>query len=679
MTNKCHWLGFVAAAAVVAGCGGSGGSVSAPRPSSSAKALPATASVVIKFGAQTSAAVRRSRKFVSPATSGVDILVYTHPQSTNPTAVAHVTADIGPSSTSCSADPGGTRTCTLAIPIDAGTYDFAFTLYDAAPAGGSFSSAHELGTGAVTKSIAVNADNVVSVAIDATIASLAISPGRQTFAIGSPGSFQIGVTPLDADNDTILATSADPYMNPVTISVTDTGSHMRLSLNGGAASSSVTSTALSDRITATYDGLGARGYFATVALAANAAAGASETLDSFYVSPLEMDFSNFGQTAVLTVDEPHATGAFAVMPVTCGGVASASPVQGSGETQTFTITGAQANGTCNFIASNEDGSLSGRDFVDLYTPGPVPTGVIYETPGGSLGVFSSYSIAKFSSSQPPLTTVQQDAYTNRTTLKSPSGIARDRNGFIYVSDDLTTQIDVFNPTVNDNMAPASIIAGPATGLNVPRLVRIGPNNTIYVLNTGNAAVAQADPNATITVYAAGSSGNATPLKTISLSGLSGSDKFFGLAIDPSGNMYTLGSLSTNTTAGTLYEISAASSGPAVVLRSISGASTLISDPRQVALDTNGNAYVTSNVYDGFLEFGPTQSGNATPIFASDNQQATLNQPGPIVVEANGTVITTGLSSGSCGEYAVTFPAGSATATTEQCLFASDSSYSDISL
>ena len=501
---KRHWFGFVAAAAVIAGCGG--GASTSPIPSSPASAKPqaASASIVIKFGVQSGAASRRKRHFVSPATSGVDILVYTHPQSANPTAVAHVTADIGPSSASCAADPGGTRTCTLAIPIDAGSYDFAFSLYDAAPVSGGFSSAHLLGTGSVTKTIAVNADNVVSVAIDATIASIALSPGRQTFAIGTAGSFQIGVTPLDADADTILATSADPYMNPVTISVADSGSHMRLSLNGGSPSTSVVSSQLSDRITASYDGLGARGYTATVSAAASSATGAAETLDSFYVSPLEMDFTNFGQTATLTVDEPHATGAFGLAPITCGGVATASPVQGSGEVQTFTITGAQANGTCNFIVSNEDGSLSARDFVDLYTPGPVPSGVLYEVPGGSTGLFAGYTIAKPTAA--PVQVVEPDTYTNRTTLKSSSGIARDSLGNIYVADDQTQQISEFNPTVNDNMAPTAIVAGSATGLNVPRLVRIGPNNVIYVLNTSNIDVSQSDPNATITEYAAGSSG-----------------------------------------------------------------------------------------------------------------------------------------------------------------------------
>ena len=293
-------------------------------PSTAASA--ATTTISIRFpasGAQSS--FRRKPNFVSPATNGVDITVYTSPQSANPSPVAHLTADLGNASTLCTADPGGTRTCVVSLPIPAGTYDFAFVLYDRAPVNGSFSSASELGTGSVSKTIVRNADNSVSVAVDGLIASLALAPGRQTFSLGQAATFQLGVTALDADLDTILAGSADPYLNPVTIAVADTGgAHVLLSLDGGTPAKSVVSTKLSDRLTAVYDGDGAAGYSATVTASATGTSPASETLDSFTISSTFTNFTSYGASATIAIEEPHATGAFTTRAIVCDGVATAS-------------------------------------------------------------------------------------------------------------------------------------------------------------------------------------------------------------------------------------------------------------------------------------------------------------------------------------------------------------------
>jgi hypothetical protein len=659
-------LGFIAAAIAVAGCSG-GGKGLTPVVGGAAPGGSTSASILIKFPLQTTSSFKRNPKFVSPATNGVDIFVYAHPQSANPSAVAHLPTDVSPSSTACAPDPGGTRTCTVALPIVAGTYDFTFVLYDAAPVTGSFASAKQLGAGSTTKTIVRNADNLVTVAVNGTIASLALTPGRQTFAVGAPKTLAIGITPLDADLDTILAGSTDPYLNPITISVSDTGSHMALSLNGGAPATSVVSTQLSDRITLTYDGKARAGYYAAVSASATGATGASQTLDSFAVSTNETDFTQFGASATITVDEPHAIGPFSVQSFACGGVATASPIQGSGEIQTFTITAANANGTCNYVASNEDLTQSGRDFVDLYTPGPIPTGVVYAVPGGNLGIVTGYAITNGTIVQ----NIQNDTFSNRTTLLGAAGVARDKAGNIYVADFNAQQIDVFAPTANDNMLPTAIIAGSNTGLKTPRLVRTDAAGNIYVLNSLGT---QADPNASITVYAPGSSGNVAPIRTITFANVPG-NIYYGLAVDGPGNVYTTSVPSVNpNNVAYVLEFAAGASGAAVPIRTITGGNTQVSRPHGLAVDAAGNVYVTSDLYDNFSEYGPTQNGNAVPIFSSAGE---LNQPSAIAVEPDGTVLTTGLA--ASGEYIVTYPPGSVHATAQFQLYAADSPYSDISL
>ncbi len=666
MVKGCRNIAYVCSALAAAGC--SGGAQSTPttaftaRPSVTAAKPAAAARLTVRLPAHGAvSSFRRSREFVSPATSGVDIEVYTDPQAQNPTPVLHLTADLSSGSSACAADPGGTRTCTIALPITAGTFDFVLTLYDAAPVSGSFTSAHELGAGSVTKTIVRNADNVVSVAIDGTIASLALAPGRQTYHIETPATFAIGVTPLDADLDTILAGSADTYQNPVTVSVSDTGSHMKLSLNGGTPAVSVTSTQLLDRITAIYDGAGTRGYAATVTASASGATSASAFLDSFYVSPTTTNFTSYGTTATITADEPHAAGAFTLQSVVCGGVATASPGSGTGEVQTFTITSASSNGTCNYLVSSEDQSLTDRDFIDLYVPGPVPTNRLFVAPGGSAGFFNEYDLTHNGAIA---ANIDSDFYSNNTTLKGASGITRDASGYIYVADLITQAIDVFTPTVNDNMAPVRMLQGAATQLHQPRLVRIDSAGEIVVLNT----------NATITVYPPNSNGNVAPTRTITLGNLP-ADTFYGLALDGSDNIYTLGTIAA-TPAGTayLFELPAASSGPAVALRTITGSNTHINAPHGVTVDSGGNVYVTSDVYDNFSEFGPLQNGNASPMFSSS---AELNQPAGIVVEPDGTVVTNGLT--PHGQDIVTYPPGAVHAATEFMLSGEDSPNTDLSL
>ena len=97
-----------------------------------------------------------------------------------------------------------------------------------------------------------------------------------------------------------------------------------------------------------------------------------------------------------------------------------------------------------------------------------------------------------------------------TGLAFPAGIAIDSSLNIYVANAATDSVTVYAPGANGNVAPTATISGPSTGLNTPTGIALDSNGLIYVTNQGGYE----GGNISVTVYAAGASGNATPVTTI---------------------------------------------------------------------------------------------------------------------------------------------------------------------
>src|SRR5690349_1296108 len=117
-----------------------------------------------------------------------------------------------------------------------------------------------------------------------------------------------------------------------------------------------------------------------------------------------------------------------------------------------------------------------------------------------------------------------------TGLNQPGAIALDGAGNIYVANELgfsSNSVTVYAAGASGNATPTATIAGSNTGLSVPVVIAVDGAGKIYVTNFGNNS---------ITVYAAGASGNATPTATIAggNTGLSGP---VGIALDGAGNIY----------------------------------------------------------------------------------------------------------------------------------------------
>ncbi len=108
---------------------------------------------------------------------------------------------------------------------------------------------------------------------------------------------------------------------------------------------------------------------------------------------------------------------------------------------------------------------------------------------------------------------------------------------IYVtnSTDGTGQgsVTIYPLDASGNTEPIATIAGPDTGLDLPQAVSVDKNHNIYVSNYRSALPT---PQASITVYAAGASGDSAPIANISGSN-TGLEQNFGIGVDTSGNIF----------------------------------------------------------------------------------------------------------------------------------------------
>ena len=138
----------------------------------------------------------------------------------------------------------------------------------------------------------------------------------------------------------------------------------------------------------------------------------------------------------------------------------------------------------------------------------------------------------------PIRTIANDGSEPKTHFASPAGLALDSAGKIYVTNDGSIggdsdSITIYAAGSSGNVAPLATIAGSNTGLKLPQGIAIDSNGRIYVANDGSSQEdnAPADPADSVTVYAANSSGDVAPIARINGS-LTGLGHPRGIAVGP---------------------------------------------------------------------------------------------------------------------------------------------------
>lgn len=329
-----------------------------------------------------------------------------------------------------------------------------------------------------------------------------------------------------------------------------------------------------------------------------------------------------------------------------------------------------------------------QNAVNIYTPSPKTTaGPLYQIGGGSTTIAGPQYLAFDSTSDLWVTNwlssttsggileFKAEATGNVIPFQSltignirPRGIA----DFLYTFTGTTISTDVLAVAIVDPSQPAGFasgiefytasllttpyqtIAGPTTGLNVPSGVAVDSKADIYVSNLQGASVevfalpsatptasptatpsptpsptatpTGATPSPTPTVAPTPTPLNIAPFATISGAG-SKINQPTGIALDTNGNIYVSDQASSVCTPNcpAILIFAPGSNGASAPTKSIAGSTTGLVAPTDVKVDKNGNVYVADEKAGSGVVyvFAAGQTGNVAPT-------ATLNATGALI-------------------------------------------------
>lgn len=358
-------------------------------------------------------------------------------------------------------------------------------------------------------------------------------------------------------------------------------------------------------------------------------------------------------------------------------------------TNTVTVYAASANGNVPPLAviggsntqlSNPAGiALDGSGKIYVANGEAYPRGIALESAtGGGEGVAKSRDYPGSITVYPPLGTstgilneapVAAIAGSN-TQLEDLVAIVVDSEGDIYVANESggpkvrgesydRGKVTVYSAGSKGNVAPIAAISGAATGLAYPAGVALDSEGDIYVANSFTANTSSyLEFDSSITVYPAGSNGNASPSAIIAGSN-AGLDSVEGIAVDSSGNLYVTGS--ENAVGPSINVYPAGSNGNVSPSATIAGADTELGFSNGMVLDSSGNLYV-SNAGGSVTVYPAGSSGDVVPIAAITSSFTGIDFAAGVAVDSSGKIYVANTNSSVTIYAAGSYGAGAPIAT-----------------
>lgn len=226
-----------------------------------------------------------------------------------------------------------------------------------------------------------------------------------------------------------------------------------------------------------------------------------------------------------------------------------------------------------------------------------------------------------------------------TTLSSPGEVALDMsNNRLYVANTGASSVVEYDSisTVSGNTAPTRSLSGASTTLASPVAVVVDTvKDLLYVADSGNILVFS--PASTVT-------GNIAPARTISL-GFTATALYADAASD---RLYVADGAGN---AIGVYDSASTLTGAVSANRTIVGASTVLSYPAGLALESTGDLIVTNASGASISTFASaaTANGNVAPVGTVAGASTTLSAPQQAALDFSANLY---LGDGGAGEIAI---------------------------
>ena len=315
--------------------------------------------------------------------------------------------------------------------------------------------------------------------------------------------------------------------------------------------------------------------------------------------------------------------------------------------------------------SGDNGAASGAELN-------LPTGVAVDSAGNVYIADAGNNVIRKINTSGGITTVagnnaegysgDNGAATN-ATLYTPTGVAVDGAGNLYIADTNNNRIrkvgtsGTITTIAGTGTAGYSGDSGAATSatLNKPAAVVVDSTGNLYIADTGNDVVRMIATAGTISTFAgngsAGYSGDGGPATSARL------NSPYGLNLDSAGDIYVADSMNNVVrmvnTAGVISTVAgndtngySGDGGQAT--------SAALSNPRGVALDSQGNFYLSDQNNNRVREVNTPNGSVLFPTTAVGSTSVAVTIP--LVINAGGTTITgisAAVSQGGKQEYAAT--------------------------